>query len=298
MADPKPADSKSIDADLTCLARQAFDWGQNNLAARSRISITPNEQLRKQYVMIGDKLHAEETLPVKLCRVADSLTSFVELLATVLAEANANTPDQYAPYEPHVYIDTDHNLATAVLDPYVAYQDSGRHGDQLITLALEPTEEAEVLKTLKGRKFKQAELIQFLRAEVGEKVTRGKELVNTLKKINFQTGSDARGEIDHGSASYRRETTAKVQGTTDLPESVIWYGRRWEWLGEPKPIEILLFVNLSDETFLLRPAPGALHDWEQAFAQDLLTQTNDMLAEEFGKRGLSTYSVFQGRYQA
>jgi len=95
--------------------------------------------------------------------------------------------------------------------------------------------------------------------------------VTTFRKLTFQSQVNAVGEIQKTKESLGRSIEAEVQGTSDLPEELIFNVPIYENIGERQlyPVRLFLEYDAQAQRIYAVPEPGVLIELEETHQADI-----------------------------
>ena len=128
-----------------------------------------------------------------------------------------------------------------------------------VTFALAFSQRMETLRKLAKEKptFDQTKFIRLLRIDLGLDNT---AVVAKFRKLDWENGDKARGDVKHGDARLSREVIAKVEGIDQLPEEIRVPVPVYRQAGEREEYEVLCAVEIDarNQTFQLLPLPDEI----------------------------------------
>lgn len=141
-----------------------------------------------------------------------------------------------------------------------------RYGDERrnrVTLKLILSDQLKQLAAWRdsGNALNQAQLISILRTKFRDSLAGAGNLIESLRKVKFNTGSQINSEVGHGKASLGKELMGEVTGLGAIPEYVtfdfpVFANACFRTIRAS--VECALEPDASTGTFRLIPLPGRI----------------------------------------
>ncbi len=129
-----------------------------------------------------------------------------------------------------------------------------------VTLGLELSPQVLTLHAQEQRAtaFKHADFLKLLRVNFADCLHRTGNLMESLKKVNFQAGKVVDSSVGHGKASVGRSLESQVTGTAAIPEQIDLDVPVFSTRQERCIVRCALEPDGATETFSLIPLPGQI----------------------------------------
>jgi len=121
------------------------------------------------------------------------------------------------------------------------------------------TDEFKWLKNRSDQAMGQPNFVRLLRIDL-RRCLPDSALLSIVRNLNFNTGAQGAGNLQHGKESLGRSITAEVRGETAIPEEVGLAVPLWTNFGFIAPVTcaIEIFPQQTPPVFKLLPFPGQL----------------------------------------